>query len=33
VVRGQFLVEARARARGLDPDAPRGLDKVTQTDP
>jgi fructoselysine-6-P-deglycase FrlB-like protein len=27
------LVEARARARGLDPDAPRGLDKVTQTDP
>jgi glucosamine 6-phosphate synthetase-like amidotransferase/phosphosugar isomerase protein len=33
VVPGQFLVEALARAKGLDPDAPRGLDKVTQTDP
>lgn len=32
VVPGQFLVEALARAKGLDPDAPRGLDKVTQTD-
>jgi glucosamine--fructose-6-phosphate aminotransferase (isomerizing) len=32
VVPGQLLVEALARARGLDPDAPRGLDKVTQTD-
>ena len=32
VVPGQLLVEARARARGLDPDSPRGLDKVTQTD-
>jgi fructoselysine-6-P-deglycase FrlB-like protein len=33
VVPGQLLVEALARAKGLDPDAPRGLDKVTQTDP
>ena len=32
VVPGQLLVEALARAKGLDPDAPRGLDKVTQTD-
>jgi glucosamine 6-phosphate synthetase-like amidotransferase/phosphosugar isomerase protein len=32
VVPGQFLAEALARAKGLDPDAPRGLDKVTQTD-
>jgi glucosamine--fructose-6-phosphate aminotransferase (isomerizing) len=32
VVPGQLLAEALARARGLDPDAPRGLDKVTQTD-
>jgi fructoselysine-6-P-deglycase FrlB-like protein len=31
VVPGQLLVEALARAKGLDPDAPRGLDKVTQT--
>jgi hypothetical protein len=30
MVPGQLLVEARAK--GLDPDAPRGLDKVTQTD-
>jgi glucosamine--fructose-6-phosphate aminotransferase (isomerizing) len=33
VVPGQLLAEALARAKGLDPDAPRGLDKVTQTDP
>jgi glucosamine--fructose-6-phosphate aminotransferase (isomerizing) len=32
IVPGQLLVEALARAKGLDPDAPRGLDKVTQTD-
>jgi glutamine---fructose-6-phosphate transaminase (isomerizing) len=32
VVPGQLLAEALARARGIDPDAPRGLDKVTQTD-
>jgi glucosamine--fructose-6-phosphate aminotransferase (isomerizing) len=32
VVPGQLLVEALARAKGLDPDTPRGLDKVTQTD-
>jgi fructoselysine-6-P-deglycase FrlB-like protein len=32
VVPGQLLVEALARAKGLDPDSPRGLDKVTQTD-
>jgi glutamine---fructose-6-phosphate transaminase (isomerizing) len=29
----QLVVEALARARGLDPDAPRGLAKVTRTDP
>jgi glucosamine--fructose-6-phosphate aminotransferase (isomerizing) len=29
----QLIVEALARRRGLDPDAPRGLSKVTQTDP
>ena len=33
VVPGQVLVEALARTLGLDPDAPRGLSKVTQTDP
>jgi glucosamine--fructose-6-phosphate aminotransferase (isomerizing) len=33
VVPGQLLTEALARAKGLDPDAPRGLDKVTQTGP
>jgi glutamine---fructose-6-phosphate transaminase (isomerizing) len=33
VVPGQLVVEALARALGLDPDAPRGLSKVTQTDP
>ncbi len=32
IVPGQLLVEGLARARGLDPDAPRGLSKVTQTD-
>jgi glutamine---fructose-6-phosphate transaminase (isomerizing) len=32
VVPGQLLAEALARAKGLDPDAPRGLGKVTQTD-
>lgn len=32
VVPGQLLVEALARAKGLDPDEPRGLRKVTQTD-
>lgn len=32
VVAGQLVVEAFARALGLDPDAPRGLRKVTQTD-
>jgi len=33
VVPGQLIVEALARRLGLDPDAPRGLSKVTQTDP
>jgi fructoselysine-6-P-deglycase FrlB-like protein len=32
IVPGQLLVEAPAKDKGLDPDAPRGLDKVTQTD-
>jgi len=32
IVPGQLLVEALARAKGIDPDAPRGLRKVTQTD-
>jgi glutamine---fructose-6-phosphate transaminase (isomerizing) len=32
IVPGQLLVEALARARGIDPDIPRGLRKVTQTD-
>ena len=31
-VPGQLLAEALARAKGIDPDAPRGLNKVTQTD-
>jgi glucosamine--fructose-6-phosphate aminotransferase (isomerizing) len=31
IVPVQLLVEALARARGIDPDAPRGLRKVTQT--
>jgi glutamine---fructose-6-phosphate transaminase (isomerizing) len=30
-VPGQLLTEQLARARGIDPDAPRGLSKVTQT--
>ncbi len=32
VVPGQLMVEALARRLGLDPDSPRGLSKVTQTD-
>jgi glutamine---fructose-6-phosphate transaminase (isomerizing) len=32
VVPGQLIVEELARRLGLDPDAPRGLSKVTQTD-
>lgn len=32
VVAGQLVVETLARQLGLDPDAPRGLHKVTQTD-
>jgi glucosamine--fructose-6-phosphate aminotransferase (isomerizing) len=32
VVPGQLAVEALARLLGLDPDAPGGLKKVTQTD-
>lgn len=32
IVPGQRLAERLARRRGLDPDAPRGLSKVTQTD-
>jgi glucosamine--fructose-6-phosphate aminotransferase (isomerizing) len=32
VVPGQLTIEALARRLGLDPDAPRGLHKVTQTD-
>lgn len=33
VVPAQLIVEALARRLGLNPDAPRGLSKVTQTDP
>ena len=33
VVPGQLCAEALARRLGVDPDAPRGLSKVTQTDP
>ncbi|HLT09370.1 MAG TPA: SIS domain-containing protein [Micromonosporaceae bacterium] len=33
IVPAQLMVEALARKLGLDPDAPRGLSKVTQTDP
>lgn len=33
VVPAQLIAEALARRLGLDPDAPRGLSKVTQTDP
>jgi glucosamine--fructose-6-phosphate aminotransferase (isomerizing) len=32
VVPGQLMVEELARRLGLDPDAPRGLSKITQTD-
>jgi glucosamine--fructose-6-phosphate aminotransferase (isomerizing) len=32
VIPGQVMVEALARRLGLDPDSPRGLSKVTQTD-
>ena len=32
VVPGQLIVEQLARQLGLDPDAPRGLKKITQTD-
>ncbi len=32
ILPAQLTVEALARRRGLDPDAPRGLSKVTQTD-
>jgi glucosamine--fructose-6-phosphate aminotransferase (isomerizing) len=32
VIPAQLMVERLARALGLDPDAPRGLKKVTQTD-
>jgi glutamine---fructose-6-phosphate transaminase (isomerizing) len=32
IVPGQLLTEALARRLGIDPDVPRGLDKVTQTD-
>jgi len=31
-VAGQLVVESLAVALGLNPDAPRGLNKVTQTD-
>ena len=33
IVPAQLLTEALARAKGIDPDAPRGLRKVTQTEP
>jgi glutamine---fructose-6-phosphate transaminase (isomerizing) len=33
IVPAQLVIESLARARGLDPDAPRGLSKVTRTDP
>lgn len=33
IVPGQLLTEALARRRGIDPDVPRGLGKVTQTAP
>ena len=33
VAAGQLVVERLARGLGLDPDAPRGLHKVTETDP
>jgi glucosamine--fructose-6-phosphate aminotransferase (isomerizing) len=31
IVPGQLLTEALSRRRGIDPDSPRGLSKVTQT--
>ena len=33
IVPAQLVVEGLARALGLDPDNPRGLNKVTTTDP
>ena len=33
VVPGQLVVEALSRRLGIDPDTPRGLHKITQTDP
>jgi glucosamine--fructose-6-phosphate aminotransferase (isomerizing) len=33
VIPAQLMVEGLARRLGLDPDAPRGLSKITQTDP
>ena len=33
IVPAQLIVESLARALGLDPDNPRGLAKVTSTDP
>jgi glucosamine--fructose-6-phosphate aminotransferase (isomerizing) len=33
IVPAQLVVESLARRLGLDPDAPRGLSKVTTTDP
>jgi glucosamine--fructose-6-phosphate aminotransferase (isomerizing) len=33
IVPAQLMVEALARRLGLDPDSPRGLSKITQTDP
>ncbi|HEX6576764.1 MAG TPA: SIS domain-containing protein, partial [Jiangellaceae bacterium] len=33
IVPAQMMVEALARRLGLDPDKPRGLSKITQTDP
>jgi glucosamine--fructose-6-phosphate aminotransferase (isomerizing) len=33
IVPAQLIVESLARRLGLDPDAPRGLSKVTTTDP
>ncbi|MEV4254987.1 glutamine--fructose-6-phosphate aminotransferase, partial [Spirillospora sp. NPDC049652] len=32
IVPGQIMVENLARRLGIDPDVPRGLNKVTQTD-
>jgi glucosamine--fructose-6-phosphate aminotransferase (isomerizing) len=33
IVPAQLIVESLARRLGLDPDSPRGLSKVTTTDP